>query len=132
MNETWRTVPGFENHIEVSSLGRLRTVDREITLTRRGVEQTRRLTGRVVPLFPSSKGYLRASIRIDGRNRNIPVHRAVLLAFRGPCPAGMQACHGDDDKSRNTLANLRWDTPEANILDRRANGGYNFKSRSAA
>ena len=50
------------------------------------------------------------------------VHRLVLDAFVGPCPPGMEACHGDDDQTNNALSNLRWDTHRANIGDRGRNG----------
>ena len=54
----------------------------------------------------------------SGRTRrDAYVHRLVLAAFVGPCPAGMEACHGDDDGLNNHLGNLRWDTPSANRLD---------------
>jgi hypothetical protein len=46
------------------------------------------------------------------------VHRLVLEAFVGPCPDGMAACHNDGDTSNNRLANLRWDTHQANALDK--------------
>jgi hypothetical protein len=53
----------------------------------------------------------------------------VLLAHRGECPPGQQACHWDDDNTNNAVANLRWDWPENNVADRRRNGGYDFKGR---
>lgn len=46
------------------------------------------------------------------------VHRLVLEAFVGPCPAGMVGCHNNGDHTDNRLENLRWDTPSANNLDR--------------
>jgi hypothetical protein len=51
------------------------------------------------------------------------VHRLVLEAFVGPCPAGMEACHSPDpDRANNRLTNLRWDTRRANIADRDRHG----------
>lgn len=52
------------------------------------------------------------------------VHRLVLEAFVGPCPDGLQACHGDGDKCNNRLSNLRWDTPKANMDDMKRHGTY--------
>ena len=48
------------------------------------------------------------------------LHCLVLEAFVGPRPAGMQGCHGDNNKDNNALLNLRWDTPKGNITDRRS------------
>ena len=60
----------------------------------------------------------------DGKTYTRYVHRLVLETFVGPCPPGMEACHYPDrDTSNNTLKNLRWDTKEANMRDRKEHGG---------
>lgn len=58
-------------------------------------------------------GYLFA--KLHGKCRQI--HHLVLLAFVGPRPNGMLACHNDGVKTNNAAANLRWDTPSANCAD---------------
>ncbi len=50
------------------------------------------------------------------------VARIVLVAFVGPCPERMECCHNDGDETNNRLANLRWDTHSANLLDKRRHG----------
>lgn len=51
------------------------------------------------------------------------VHRLVLEAFVGPCPPGLEACHGPDrDVANNKLSNLRWDTKKANAADCESHG----------
>lgn len=52
------------------------------------------------------------------------VHRLVLEAFRGPCPAGMMACHGNGVPHDNRLENLRWGTPKENDDDKLRHGTY--------
>lgn len=64
-------------------------------------------------------GYLRVSLYRRGQKRITRyVHRLVLLAFVGPCPDGMEACHGIGGSKDNRVDNLRWDTPSANVSDR--------------
>ena len=47
----------------------------------------------------------------------------MLEAFVGPCPQGMQTCHGPNhDPGDNRLSNIRWDTPKQNAADRTENG----------
>jgi len=46
------------------------------------------------------------------------VHRLVLEAFHGPCPEDMEGCHNNGDRRDCRLANLRWDTREANHRDK--------------
>ena len=46
------------------------------------------------------------------------VHRLVLLAFVGPCPPGMEACHFPNrNPTDNRLCNLRWGTKRDNYND---------------
>lgn len=68
-------------------------------------------------------GYLQIHLRdIDRRKRATTVHRAVLEAFAGPCPPGMECCHIDGVRSNNSIANLRWDTKSHNAADRDRHG----------
>lgn len=64
--------------------------------------------------------------------RKLPVHVVVLLAFVGPCPDGMEACHFPDRaKTNNSLANLRWGTPVDNANDKKLHGTTARGSRNA-
>lgn len=58
----------------------------------------------------------------DSKRFWFQVHRLVLLAFVGPCPEGMEACHNNGDRRDNRLENLRWDTRRKNIQDREKHG----------
>lgn len=65
-----------------------------------------------------STGYLYVNIRNrEGREIGVGVHRLVLEAFCGPCPEGMEGCHGDGCRSNNHLTNLRWATHADNGKD---------------
>jgi DNA-binding transcriptional regulator YiaG len=46
------------------------------------------------------------------------VHRLVMLAFVGPCPAGHEVRHINGDPSDNRLVNLRYGTRSENQKDR--------------
>lgn len=56
-------------------------------------------------------------LRVYARNRYHLVHRLVLLAFVGPCPQGMECCHGDGNPENNNVENLRWGTRSENVAD---------------
>lgn len=49
--------------------------------------------------------------------RTMSVARLVLEAFVGPCPEGMECCHGPGGCEDNRPSNLRWDTRQSNIED---------------
>lgn len=126
--ERWAAIEGFPLY-EVSSLGRVRSLTRifERPKTRGHLEerpsgcQVIKWSGRIL------RGWLRrrktrpvamfVALRRDGQTFQVRLHRLVLEAFAGPCPAGMEGCHNDGNPRNNALSNLRWDTPLANQLD---------------
>jgi len=61
-----------------------------------------------------------------GRKKKACVHRLVLLAFIGPCPDGMEACHNNGNPADCRLENLRWDTSAANEADKAKHGTANI------
>lgn len=117
-NERWLPIPGWEGYYDVSDQGRVRSVDRVI-LRSTGVEA--RLRGK--PKTPRDTGHqLVAGLHRDNFGINLFVHVAVLTAFVGPCPDGMEGCHWDDDYRNNRLGNLRWATHADNMADKLRNG----------
>jgi HNH endonuclease/NUMOD4 motif len=65
----------------------------------------------------ASQGYRVIRLRIGKRRIMKHVHRLVLLAFRGPCPRGMECCHKNGVRDDNRIDNLRWDTHSNNLAD---------------
>ena len=119
MDEVWLPVHGYELLYEVSSHGRVRSLDR-ITFGRAG--STRVTRGRVRAQCPDPRGYLYVMLSAGGVKKRFAVHRLVATAFYGPCPDGMECCHNDGVSSNNHVDNLRWDTKVANEIDRRRHG----------
>ena len=70
----------------------------------------------------SFSGHVHATLTVNGETKSYPVHRLVLLAFAGPCPEGMEACHNNGNPRDNRPENLRWDTPKSNSEDKRIHG----------
>lgn len=114
LEEQWRQIVGFERY-EVSNFGNVRTFLKiggrgAIGLVPRVVKQTEK------------RRYRRISISDGVRKWPKSVHRLVLETFIGPCPEGMEGCHGDGVRNNNALTNLRWDTHESNMLDKVSHG----------
>jgi hypothetical protein len=78
--------------------------------------------GRILKAVPNDGGYLRVQVRQDGRSRSLFVHKAVLLAFAGPCPVGHECRHKDGNQRNNTRGNLAWGTKVENIADKQSHG----------
>ena len=86
----------------------------------------RRTRGRwsVATVHADRHGYLGVSVRVNGSNRKLSVHKAVLLAFVGPRPDGGQCRHLDGNKLNNRLSNLCWGTAVENSADKLRHGTF--------
>lgn len=103
--EIWKPVYRYKGKYEVSSLGRVRSVDGTI------IKPT--LSGR----------YFRVSLkRCVGNRKNFTVHTLVLEAFHRPKPKGKEARHIDGDSHNNHYRNLKWGTSKENAADRKRHG----------
>lgn len=116
--EEWRAVPGGDGVYEVSSLGRVRSVDRiKHQRFRDGVVRGRRLKGRVLRPYTLPAGY--KTVVVFGKSRL--VHNLVLEAFVGPRPGNgsfeYHGMHKDGSRDNNRLSNLRWGTVAENHAD---------------
>jgi len=115
VDEEWRPVVGYETSYEVSSLGRVRSLDRIIYRENRW-KQTgpHRLKGRILKSFLLSGGY--PSVALTAMHK-AKIHHLVLEAFVGPRPEGLLGLHEDDDKTNTKLSNLYWGTYSKNWDD---------------
>lgn len=113
--ERWASVPGFDGIYEVSSRGAVRSW----VNGRWGIRTAPRLRSQ----FIGSSGYPEVGLRLHGKKRNRLVHELVLLSFVGARPSGCVACHANDKRTDNRLANLRWASRRENHEDSIRNGG---------
>lgn len=125
MSEEWRPCPGYAMY-EVSSLGRVRSVDRlknevvhyyDKTHSRFRVSQPYIRKGRKGVILQqaeitnpkSGKTYAQVGLHHDGGQTSVSVHRLVCTAFHGPAPEGKPTVeHDDGDGLNNEETNLYW------------------------
>lgn len=119
MTERWLPVVGFEGLYEVSDLGRVRSVAREVA-NRWGTRTPRRQ--RVLAAIVDCDGYIKVNLNRDGASRQRPVHQLVLEAFVGPRPAGAQTLHANAVRNDNRAPNLSWGSASDNCADRDRHG----------
>lgn len=100
--EEWRFVVGHEIFYRVSSLGRVYSVF---------------IDGIMKPKI-NRYGYPTISLHFGkGKQKPVPVHTIVCIAFHGPKPTLVhQVNHKDGVKTNNAAINLEWVTPQENIL----------------
>lgn len=113
--ERWLPVVGYEGLYEVSDHGRVRSLAEN-----RPRNWQRRKVGILKPIL--IQGYHCVGLSKDSEPRRKLIHRLVLLAFIGPCPAGFQAAHNNGTPNDNRLENLRWASAKENQGDRKLHG----------
>ena len=109
-SEIWRALPGVPG-IEVSTFGRVRTLDRVVS----GENGTRFLKGRVLKQWDSGTGYLNVNIPIDRKQAKKLVHRLVAQTFI-PNPDSLpEVNHKDCNRTNNHVDNLEFCTRSYNM-----------------
>jgi len=121
-SEVWLEVPGYEGRYLISDKGRFRIT-----------APFCRSNGK--PQKIGTKfGDKRLSLIRENDTRRVHISVLVLEISVGPKPEGLSCLHWNDDRSDNSLANLRWGNHSENGKDRFRNGGIptrGEKQRSA-
>lgn len=116
--EIWRDIKGFEGAYQVSSLGRVKSLDRVIN-TSNG--RQRRLFGHIVRPHNNGIGYQQVNLYDENHHLHAKlVHRLVLSAFTNLSDNDLKALalevdHVDDCPSNNALSNLQLVTHQQNL-----------------
>ena len=92
MEEIWKDIEGYEGKYMVSSLGRVRSVRKDVILTPN----------------TNNSGYMMVHLKNDGQRKCKLIHRLVAEAFipnpnNKPCCDHINAC-----KTDNRVENIRW------------------------
>ena len=101
MIEEWRIVEGYEGLYEVSSYGRVRSVDR---YDNRNCFRK----GKVLSPAKDKNGYLKVILNCNGKCKTINIHRLVAQTFIQNPNNLTEVNHKDEDKTNNSVDNLEW------------------------
>lgn len=131
--EEWRDVAGYEGRYQMSNLGRVKSLARQVehvcSRTRNYVKCYPEL---ILQQVPNDGGYLTVNLH-NKRGDTRLVHHLVLSAFVGPRPGShldLDGCHNDGNKENNRSNNLRWDTRTNNEADKIEHGTSNRGDRN--
>ena len=113
--EIWKAVPDYEGIYQVSTMGRVRSVDRTIPHPR---NRSMRLLKKGHILKPEfdKYGYPVVTLSNNGKPRTLKVHRLVALAFVDNPDNLPQIDHINAKRYDNRPENLRWCTTQENTV----------------
>jgi hypothetical protein len=127
MNEIWLPVTGYEGLYEVSSFGRVRSLNRIHKSRNQWGEITRSWPAKLLRLNRQIKtGYYHVQLCSAGKIKAHLVHRLVCEAFNGPSPQGLECAHLDGTRTNNSAENLKWLTSKENQSHRVIHGTANI------
>ena len=102
-DEIWKPIKGYEGLYDVSSWGRIRSLNYYCKGKRE-----------ILKLSAKPNTYIKVGLRKDGTVRYYRVHRLVAEAFL-PNPLNLpQVNHIDGNKQNNAINNIEWCSPKQN------------------
>lgn len=110
--EIWKPIEGYEGLYEVSSWGRVRSLDKWVA---HSINTKKFMKGRIRKLQEDGHGYLKVELSKNGKVKTYKVHRLVAEAFI-PNPKNYNVVnHKDEVKTNNYVDNLEWCTHSYNV-----------------
>lgn len=106
MKELWRDIEGYENLYQVSSKGRVRSLDRVNS----------NVKGRVLKYGLQDYRYPNVTLHKNGKQISKTIHRLVAIHFVNNPYDKKQVNHINGIRTDNRMENLEWVSPRENLL----------------
>ena len=114
MEEIWKDIKGFEGLYQISNMGRVRSLDRDIVTTCRGTVHTRHYKGMIIKPKYTPAGYQGVVLANSGVHIRAQIHRLVALHFVDGYKDGLVVNHKNEIKDDNRAENLEFVTSSYN------------------
>lgn len=120
MEESWKDIKGFEGLYQVSNLGRVKTLEKEVSHSRNKLLKVKRKSIIKKQVFNKKNGYMYVSLNKDKKMYNFSIHRLVAIHFIDNFNNKSEVNHIDGNKTNNTILNLEW-------VNAKENTNHSFK-----
>ena len=112
--EEWRNIPGWIGYYQVSSFGRVKSLERKV-LKSKGI--TKQVKERILRQGINKRGYFTVSLRKNGKGNTTTVSKLVAIVFLNHKPDGTNKTvvdHKDNVRTHDYLFNLQLITSRKN------------------
>ena len=113
MEELWKDIQGYEGLYQVSTLGRVRSLDfvkHFYPMERKPYTQLRK--GTILKPYPHPSGFMVVKLYKDGKGMPVGIHKIVANAFLENPMGRKMVFFKDGDKTNTRLDNLKWSKHE--------------------
>jgi hypothetical protein len=112
-NEIWKPVKNYNGYYEVSNLGRVKSIRRDVKMSNNRIY---RVQERILKQYVDYYGYATVALSVDCKVKTKKIHKLVAESFLHHEPCGLEIVvdHIDNDKSNNKLSNLQLITQREN------------------
>lgn len=108
MEEIWKDIRGYEGWYMVSNLGRVKSLERTLSVTRYGNIHRSKFKERILKQYKNTGGYYIVELHKQDKGTQPKVHRLVAEAFI-PNPYNLPCInHKDEVVTNNCVDNLEW------------------------
>ena len=122
--ENWKDIPGYNGYYKVSDLGRVKSIEREITYVVNGDKRRKTIKERILKQLPNGEGYLRVRLYQNGTSSEKSVSVLVAKVFLSHEPDRYKKVvdHINNDRTDNRLSNLQIISHRENCSKDKKNG----------
>ena len=113
MSEIWKDIIGFEGSYQISSLGRIRSLDRFVNCKNGGLKLFK---GQIKNVSENKRRYKSICLSKNSKTKNFDIHRLLAIHFIPNPENKKEVNHIDGNRMNNNLSNLEWNTPSENAL----------------
>ena len=128
----WKPIKGYEGYYEVSTEGKIRSVDRTVmNKTKNGRPRPCLLKGKELRYHVKNTGRLQVVLSKECKTQSVDIHVIVAETFLAKPGVNMEINHIDGNLYNNSADNLEWVSRKENIKHAFSNQLYSTMKKVA-